>query len=110
VSGRNPLSATMSPFGSYDAGTLPASPHTAAPTALWLPPPQPAATSPAHRADAHRRTSRTLTGAESYTYEKASQPARNCAAIFSATASVLRFVFARGIVGMTDASATYRFS
>ena len=92
----------MSPLGSYDAGTLPASPQTAAPTALWLPPPQPAATSPAHRANAHRRTSRSLTGAESYTQ---SQPASNCA-IFSATASVLRFVFARGMVGMTDASAT----
>ncbi len=42
--------------------------------------------------------------AESYTEER--HAAANPAAIFSATPSVLRFVFERGIVGITDASAT----
>ena len=58
----------------------------------------------------HSRTTRTLTDIDSYTQKNLCQAADKAAAIFSATARVLRFVFARGMVGMTEASATYRFS
>jgi hypothetical protein len=68
------------------------------------PPPHPAATRATQRANEQRRATRGLKAARKLQEER--HAAANPAAIFSATPSVLRFVFERGIVGITDASAT----